>query len=165
MTEGRNVRIRSAEEAHRFVNGRQLDYVKVGVFDIDGILRGKYLSRDKFFSALEKGFGFCDVVLGWDSQRPALRQCELHRLAHRLSRMRRVRILPDTCRPMPFEDDMLFFLCEFAGEAEAICPRGRSAGSRSAPRTWASMPRRPSSTNSSCSTRRPNPYATRATAT
>ncbi len=30
-------------------------------------MRGKYMSRDKFISALESGFGFCDVVLGWDS--------------------------------------------------------------------------------------------------
>ena len=40
--------------------------VKVAVSDIDGILRGKYLHRDKFFSAVESGFGFCDVVFGWD---------------------------------------------------------------------------------------------------
>ena len=41
--------------------------VKVACSDIDGILRGKYLHRDKFFSAVESGFGFCDVVFGWDS--------------------------------------------------------------------------------------------------
>ena len=41
--------------------------VKVAGSDIDGILRGKYIHRDKFFSAVESGFGFCDVVFGWDS--------------------------------------------------------------------------------------------------
>ena len=45
--------------------------VKVAVSDIDGILRGKYLSRDKFLAAAEPppggGFGFCDVVFGWDA--------------------------------------------------------------------------------------------------
>ena len=40
--------------------------VKVAVSDIDGVLRGKYLHKDKFFSAAEGGFGFCDVVFGWD---------------------------------------------------------------------------------------------------
>ena len=44
--------------------------VKVAVSDIDGILRGKYLHIDKFLGAVEPypkgGFGFCDVVLGWD---------------------------------------------------------------------------------------------------
>src|SRR5438876_2701420 len=41
--------------------------IKVGGFDIDGVLRGKYISRDKFDSAAETGLGFCDVVFGWDS--------------------------------------------------------------------------------------------------
>src|ERR1700688_2220240 len=40
--------------------------VKAAVSDIDGILRGKYLHKDKFFSAADGGFGFCDVVFGWD---------------------------------------------------------------------------------------------------
>ena len=41
--------------------------IKVGGFDIDGVLRGKYISRDKFDSAAETGLGFCDVIFGWDS--------------------------------------------------------------------------------------------------
>ena len=40
--------------------------VKVAVSDIDGVLRGKYLHKEKFYSAAESGFGFCDVVFGWD---------------------------------------------------------------------------------------------------
>ncbi|MBI4042684.1 MAG: glutamine synthetase [Deltaproteobacteria bacterium] len=41
--------------------------IKVGGFDIDGVFRGKYLSLDKFESAASSGFGFCDVIFGWDS--------------------------------------------------------------------------------------------------
>jgi len=41
--------------------------IKVGGFDIDGVLRGKYINRQKFDSALETGLGFCDVIFGWDS--------------------------------------------------------------------------------------------------
>ena len=40
--------------------------VKVAVADIDGVLRGKYIHIDKFHSAVEGGFGFCNVVFGWD---------------------------------------------------------------------------------------------------
>jgi glutamine synthetase len=40
--------------------------VKLGGFDIDGVLRGKYVSLEKFWSAVDKGFGFCDVIFGWD---------------------------------------------------------------------------------------------------
>ena len=59
--------VRTAADARNIVEERKLDHVKVGVFDNDGVMRGKYMGRDKFFSALDKGFGFCDVVLGWDS--------------------------------------------------------------------------------------------------
>ncbi len=45
---------------------RGIRRVKVGGFDLDGVLRGKYISADKLWSALDKGFGFCDVIFGWD---------------------------------------------------------------------------------------------------
>src|SRR4051794_39714834 len=41
--------------------------VKVAIADIDGVLRGKYLHKDKFLAAATGGFGFCNVVFGWDS--------------------------------------------------------------------------------------------------
>ena len=46
--------------------------VKVAVSDIDGVLRGKYIHKEKFYSAAEGGFGFCDVVFGWDMSRRQL---------------------------------------------------------------------------------------------
>ena len=58
--------VKTAKDARQIVEERGLKHVKVGVFDIDGVLRGKFMAKDKFFSASEKGFGFCDVVLGWD---------------------------------------------------------------------------------------------------
>jgi glutamine synthetase len=45
---------------------RNLTKIKIGGFDIDGVLRGKYVSPDKFWSVLEEGMGFCDVIFGWD---------------------------------------------------------------------------------------------------
>lgn len=41
--------------------------VKLAAFDIDGIARGKYISKDKFSSVAKNGLGFCSVVFGWDS--------------------------------------------------------------------------------------------------
>src|SRR5580658_7430826 len=48
-------------------NERGIRHVKLGVFDLDGVLRAEYVSPEKFFSAAEGGLGFCDVIFGWDS--------------------------------------------------------------------------------------------------
>ena len=55
-----------SEELRRDFNEKGINKVKVGGFDVDGVLRGKYINLEKFWSALEKGFGFCDVIFGWD---------------------------------------------------------------------------------------------------
>jgi glutamine synthetase len=114
--------IKSAADARQLVEERGLNHVKVGVFDIDGVMRGKYLARDKFFSALDKGFGFCDVVLGWDV-RDRLYDNARYTGWHTGYPDAMVRLLPDSCRELPLEDNMLFFLGEFAGDAETVCPR------------------------------------------
>ena len=62
--------------------------VKVAVADIDGILRGKSLHKDKFVSAVEGGFGFCDVVYGWDMHDQCYDNTTTDRLAQGLSRTR-----------------------------------------------------------------------------
>src|SRR3954465_9304905 len=95
---------------------------KVGVFDIDGIFRGKYLNAEKLVSALGKGFGFCDVVLGWDSSDQLVDNLSFTGW-HTAYPDAEARLLPETERTMPLEDDMPLILGEFAGRAEAICPR------------------------------------------
>ena len=35
--------------------------------DIDGIPRGKIMNSSKFQQSLVGGFGFCNVIFGWDS--------------------------------------------------------------------------------------------------
>ncbi len=115
--------VKTTADARETVNARGLSHVKVGVFDIDGILRGKYMSREKFLSALDKGFGFCDVVLGWDSN-DQLYDNAKYTGWHTGYPDAPVHILPESCREIPFEPDTLFFLAEFSGPAEQICPRG-----------------------------------------
>jgi glutamine synthetase len=113
----------SVAEAIDYVRERDVPQVKVGAFDVDGIFRGKYMVRDKFESALEKGFGFCNVVLGWDSNDQLYDNVSVAGW-HNGYKDAEVRILPDTLRTIPFEDDIPLFIAEFAGEAEAVCPRG-----------------------------------------
>ena len=115
--------VKTVADAKKIVNERKLTHIKVGVFDIDGIMRGKYMSREKFFGALDKGFGFCDVVLGWDSNDQLYDNVQ-YTGWHTGYPDAQVRILPGTCRDIPFEPGMLLFLAEFVGAGEAICPRG-----------------------------------------
>lgn len=111
------------EDVVDLIENEGFDYVKVGAFDIDGILRGKYMGRDKVISALKKGFGFCDVVLGWDSNDQLYDNVSFTGW-HTGYPDAEVRLLPETVRRMPFEDGLPLILGEFAGKAEALCPRG-----------------------------------------
>ena len=111
------------EEARRLVEEKEAPSVQVGLFDLDGVLRGRHLSTRKFLSALDSGFGFCDVVLGWESNDPLDDNARITGW-HTGYPDAPLRILPDTVRNLPSEEEGLFFLCEFAPPADALCPRG-----------------------------------------
>ncbi|MDX1733901.1 MAG: glutamine synthetase [Halioglobus sp.] len=114
----------SVEDAKAIVREREIDYVKIGLHDVDGVMRGKYVSRDKFFSILDNGLAFCDVVLGWDSNDQLYENRGVTYTGwHTGYPDAPVRVLPETCRELPFEDNSLLFLCEFDGAAADLCPR------------------------------------------
>lgn len=114
---------RANDDIVKQVRERSPACAKVGVFDTDGVFRGKYMAADKLASALEKGFGFCDVTLGWDSNDQLYDNVSFTGW-HTAYPDAEVRLLPETLREMPFEGGMPLILGEFAGAAEAICPRG-----------------------------------------
>jgi glutamine synthetase len=114
--------VRTTAQARAIVQERNLQHVKVGIFDNDGILRGKYVDREKFFTALDKGIAFCDVVLGWDSNDQQYDNVTFTGW-HTAFPDAQVRLLPETCRALPLEGNMLLFLGEFTGTAEDVCPR------------------------------------------
>lgn len=113
--------IKTADDARNLVEKLGLDYVKVGVFDMDNVLRGKYISKEKFLSALDSGFGFCDVVLGWDSNDTLYDNVQFTGW-HSAFPDAPVRVLPQTARHLPLENG-LFFLGDFVPPADAISPR------------------------------------------
>ena len=113
----------TASQVRSLIESEEIEYIKIGVFDVDGILRGKYMHRDKFLSAMDKGFGFCDVLLGWDSN-DQLYDSATYTGWHTAYPDASVRVLPETCRRIPFEENTLLLLGEFEDEAEKICPRG-----------------------------------------
>jgi len=110
--------------------------VKVAVVDIDGILRGKFISKDKFFSVAEPapagGFGFCDVVLGWDSNDACYDNATLTGW-HQGFPDALARLDLGTYRRVPWDGEVPFFLGEFVRPASGkkggpeephpLCPR------------------------------------------
>ncbi|MDQ6916785.1 MAG: glutamine synthetase family protein [Pseudomonadota bacterium] len=110
------------------VRGSQGNRVKVAVSDIDGVLRGKYLHKDKFFSAVESGFGFCDVVFGWDMNDQCYDNTTLTGW-HKGFPDAVARIDLGTYRNVPWDDGVPFFLGEFIAQKNgkevplSICPR------------------------------------------
>jgi glutamine synthetase len=99
--------------------------VKVAVTDIDGVLRGKYLNLDKFESASESGFGFCNVVLGWDAADICYDDAT-YTGWHTGYPDALVRLDPDTYREVPWDGGVPFVLGEFVDVGErplSICPR------------------------------------------
>jgi glutamine synthetase len=115
--------IRDAADAEARVRAGANEHVKVGVVDIDGLLRGKFMHRDKFAHALVDGFGFCDVVLGWDIDDQLYDNTAMTGWDTGFPDAR-VRVVPESGRQIPFEDGRWLFLAEFTGDAEAVCPRG-----------------------------------------
>lgn len=103
----------------------QSDRVKVAVSDIDGILRGKYLHKDKFLSALKDGFGFCSVIFGWDINDRCYDKGTVSGWHNGYPDIL-AKIDLATYRTVPWENNLPFFLADFqnqGGEALPVCPR------------------------------------------
>ena len=99
--------------------------VKVAVTDIDGVLRGKYINRAKLESALESGFGFCNVVFGWDAADVCYDNAS-YTGWHTGYPDALVRLDLETYREVPWDGEVPFILGEFVdqrGEGLGICPR------------------------------------------
>lgn len=93
--------------------------VKIAVTDLDGILRGKYIHANKFASALEGGFGFCNVVFGWDSTDSLYDNVEYTNWNTGYPDAE-ARIDLNTYRQIPWDNNVPFFLADFDN---GICPR------------------------------------------
>ena len=96
-----------------------IKHVKVGIFDVDGVLRGKYVSPEKFFSAAEGGMGFCDVIFGWDSADALLDNVRVTGW-HTGYPDAPARVDLSTFRVLPWEPDTALFLLDMDLE---VAPR------------------------------------------
>ncbi len=117
--------ISTAKEAIDRVRQSPATKVKIAVVDIDGVLRGKYVHKDKFMSAVEGGMGFCNVVFGWDSGDVCYDNAR-YTGWHTGYPDALAKIDLATYREVPWDNKVPFFLADFETEAGAplgICPR------------------------------------------
>ncbi len=104
--------------------------IKFAFADIDGVLRGKVIHRNKFIDGLKDGYGFCDVVFGWDSSDVPYDKVKLTGW-HSGYPDAFARIDLSTFRTVPWEDNIPFFLADFSnpeGEDLPSCPRSLLKG-------------------------------------
>lgn len=115
----------SRDEIMERIRGSADRRVKLAVVDIDGVLRGKYVRTEKFLSAVEKGFGFCNVIFGWDCADVCYEGAQYtgwhtgYPDAHAVIDL-------STYREVPWEDGVPFFLADFRtaeDEPLPVCPR------------------------------------------
>lgn len=96
--------------------------LKIGVTDVDGVLRAKYLNSGKIEGILDPAIGFCNVIFGWDIND---RLYEGYAPDHGFADAK-LSIDLSTERSIPWEDHILFYLADFgAGSdfAAQLCPR------------------------------------------
>jgi len=110
------------KEILEYVKNHPSGKVKIAITDIDGILRGKYISTEKFLLVIQKNIGFCDVVFGWDANDVAYDNASFTGW-HSGYPDTPARIDINTFRKIPWEQDLPFFLCELINDASYVCPR------------------------------------------
>ncbi|UZR95765.1 glutamine synthetase family protein [Chondrinema litorale] len=107
------------------IKNSPLNKVKVAICDIDGVLRGKVMHKDKFLNVLDSNFGFCDVVFGWDAVDVAYDNGKY--TGWHTGYPDAVAIVdPATFRKVPWDNDIPFFLADFRNkdnEGLDVCPR------------------------------------------
>jgi glutamine synthetase len=97
------------------LEGDNVPRVRLGGFDIDGVLRGKYITVDKLRSVLETGMGFCDVIFGWDCQDELYNDIGVELTGwHTGYPDLQATIDRSSMRRVPWEGDVPFFLLDFA---------------------------------------------------
>lgn len=105
-----------------FIENNSIQKIKFAFTDIDGVLRGKIIHRDKFLKGLKENIGFCDVVFGWDSGDACYDNVKLTGW-HSGYPDAPCSIDLNTFRKIPWENDIPFFIADFSCKPVVACPR------------------------------------------
>ncbi len=112
------------EEIIQLIQELGVKNVKFAVTDIDGILRGKIISTEKFLKALNDRIGFCNVIFGWDVNDAVYDNTKVSGW-HTGYPDSFATIDPGTFRKIPWENNKPFFLADFSEseDMKGVCPR------------------------------------------
>lgn len=115
----------NTKEIIQYVMDHPSQKVKIAFSDIDGILRGKYISADKFLSVIDNGMGFCNVIFGWDAGDTTYDNVQYTGWHTGYPDAPAVLDI-NTFRQVPWENNLPFFLGELTdekGKPSPVCPR------------------------------------------
>jgi len=113
------------DDVRQILEERNAQHVTIAITDMQGLLRGKYVSRKKLLSILENGWGVPPLIMALDPDDVIM---DAPGIADGSDGFADgfARLLPATCREIPWEAPQrnLLFLAEYSDQTEAICPRG-----------------------------------------
>ncbi len=115
----------TTQEIIAYIKNHPAGKVKIAITDIDGVLRGKYISAEKFLSIIDTNTGFCDVIFGWDINDATYDNANFTGW-HTGYPDAAANLDLSTFRKIPWENDVPFFLGEMItkdGNPSFICPR------------------------------------------
>ena len=112
-------------DAAELLRQHNVETVRIGGADLDGVYRGKRVSADHFLAAAEEGFPQCDVLFGWDIQDEVIGSLPYSNWETGFAD---IVMRPDlsTLAAVPWEEGSASVVCDFcteAGDPLAIAPR------------------------------------------
>ena len=113
------------KDAAELLRQHNVETVRIGGADLDGVYRGKRVSADHFLAAAEEGFPQCDVLFGWDIQDEVIGSLPYSNWEIGFGD---IVMRPDlsTLAAVPWEEGSASVVCDFcteAGDPLAIAPR------------------------------------------
>ncbi|NJO02964.1 MAG: glutamine synthetase [Bacteroidia bacterium] len=117
--------MKNPDEVLKRIETSQHNQVKFAIADMDGVLRGKVIHRDKFLESANDRVGFCNVIFGWDVADRAYTNAR-YTGWHSGYPDADTRLDLRTLRHIPWENDNPFFLADLSdeqGNGPAVCPR------------------------------------------
>ncbi|GLV59032.1 glutamine synthetase [Dictyobacter sp. S3.2.2.5] len=102
-------------EVKSLIEDGKIEYIKLGVPDIDGVFRGKRVTAPFFLDGLEDGFAQSDVLFGWDIAENVLPNLKVSNINRGFGDFVMIPDL-DTFALVPWEDRVASCVCDLRAE-------------------------------------------------